>query len=50
MSDVMIGHLVLLVTTVIGFVFQWFDAERKHRWAKEEMNALRTEVRNGNHT
>lgn len=50
----LIGHLVLLLTTLAGFLFQWLREGRRHRWQQEEnrqmraeMKAVAVEVKNG---
>lgn len=43
-----VGHALLFLTTIAGFVFQWFREERRHRWAQEQFQAMKTEIRNGN--
>jgi hypothetical protein len=32
--------LIIMLTTLAGFVFQWLREGRQHRWAKEHYNDL----------
>ena len=39
-----VGHLVILLTTIAGFVFQWKREGRRHRWQQEENRQMRASV------
>jgi hypothetical protein len=41
-----VGHICLFLTTVIGFLLQWFREERKHRWDKEQYRILNGNIKN----
>lgn len=45
---VIVGHLVLFVTTIMGFLFQWLREARQHRWHREAMSDLKKKIENGN--
>jgi hypothetical protein len=39
------GHVLLFLTTVIGFVFQWLREERAHRWQQEEFRKVGAQIK-----
>lgn len=34
------GHIVLLVTTIGGFIFAWLREGRRHRWQREQWERM----------
>lgn len=47
MTEMVVGHLVLFLTTVSGFVFQWMHESRRHKWEREKYEALKAQIKNG---
>lgn len=51
MDHVLLGHLFLFLTTIAGFIFQWFREGRRHVWEREQFRTLGTEIKkNGQRT
>lgn len=47
MDHTLLGHVFLFLTTVAGFVFQWFREGRRHAWQREKFDALGRDIKNG---
>ena len=46
------GHLVILITQVLGFGYAWLREGRRHRWEQEQrqtMKDIRADIKNGTH-
>lgn len=43
----LVGHVFILLAQVLTLAYQWFDAERRHRWQREQFQQLHTAIQNG---
>jgi hypothetical protein len=41
------SHILLFLTTIAGFVFQWMREGRRREWHREQFTTLRQEIHNG---
>lgn len=49
LSMTLAAHATILLTYIVGQVFQWMRETRHHRWQREELGAIRSNLENGNH-
>ena len=43
----LVGHILIFLTTVAGFVFQWLREGRRHKWQNDRFQQMSREIKKG---